>query len=285
MRRTMKFNFARSYFNTGKLYWSKIKFYNPQKTAKWYTSTLSKYNRAVFLNYKIDVATTPYYNQELMSHVKTHLPDWKGFKTEYHTYIHAEWSSIYADWDWSTAKLVLNEERALLQRDRLMQIFQACPPGSYGYYAQYGLAPFKAVVGSFASATIDEFFASMVQFLKQPFSVPINDIMSTLETRYWNTRKELLDYLAGKTFTKRRRELGVSVPASVMTIWEGKRVPQLPAGETLSDEQLAEVQKALTEENLDKLDDIALARFTADLYKQLVAKGKANPDGGTLPGL
>jgi hypothetical protein len=272
------FRFVRNYRRTGRRVWENLHFFNRQRALPRYQAALTRYSEAMLIERRIDVAATPYYNQELMAHVRRHLPNWRGFQTEHRSYVYAEWSPIFQEWDWSTAKLVLNQEQPLLQRDRLMQIFAACPEGSYGYYAQFGLAPFKAVVGSFAAATIDELFASQVHILKQPFSPEINDIMSTIETRYWNSREDLLEHIAGLFLIKSGRERGVRWPAKLMTIWEGQRKPKLPEGEALEAEQLAEAQSVLTEENLKKMDDAAMVKFSSDLYDRLVAEGKAKKD-------
>lgn len=273
------FTLSRNYGQLGRNVWREIKFYNPQKQFPWYQQALARYSEAMLIERRIDTATVPYHNQDLMSHLWRHLPNWRGFQTEYRTYAQAQWTPIFQDWDWSTVKIVVNQEQPLLQRDRLMQIFGACPPGSYGYYAQYGLAPFKAVVGSFASATIDEFFASHVEWLKQPFSEQVNDIMSTLETYYWNDRQDLVNWLAGQTLGKLGRELAVQLPANLMTLWEGKRQPAIPEGEELTEMQLAIAQTTLTPQSLDRLDDAARVSFAAELYQKLVERGRARAGG------
>lgn len=274
------FTLSRNYGQLGRDVWRQVKFHdNPQRQFPWYRQALSRYSEAMLIERRIDRAAVPYYNHTLMSHLWRHLPNWRGFQTEYRTYAQAQWTPIFQDWDWSTVRIVVDQEQPLLQRDRLMQIFGACPPGSYGYYAQYGLAPFKAVVGSFASATIDEFFASHVQYLKQPFSEQVNDIMSTLETVYWNGRQDLVDWLAGQSFGKVGRELAVAIPANLMTLWEGRRVPAIPEGEALSEAQLAVAQTTLTAENLERLDDAARVGYAAELYQQLVERGRARPGG------
>ena len=275
---TRIYRFMRDYRATGRRVWRNLRFFNPQKSLPWYRNALSRYSEAMLIERRIDIATIPYYNEDLMARLRDQLPNWKGFQTEHRSYVRADWNTIYQDWDWSTARIILNEEQPLLQRDRLMQIFAACPEGSYGYYAQYGLAPFKAVVGSFASATIDQFFANQAQFLKQPFSPQVNEIMSTLETHYWNSRADLLEHIAGLFLDKGGRQRGVRYPAKIMTVWEGQRKPAITEGEALESEQLAEAQAALTEENLKLLDDAAIARFTSELYERLVAKGKAKAD-------
>lgn len=276
------FSFTRNFRVMGRRRWRQLKFFNPQKQLPVYQQSLTRYSEVMLVQKQLGIAQTPYYNEELMNHLKRHLPGWQGFRAEFRTYVYGQWNPIYQDWDLSTVKLKIREEQPLLQRDRLMQIFESCPEGSYGYYAQTGLAPFKGLVGSFASATIDQFFASNVQFLKQQFSTDINEIMSTLETRYWNSRKELMDYIAGKSFTKGMRKAGVKVPSVLMTVWEGQRKPTLPDGEALEAEQLKEARSVLTEENLKKLDDAALARFTSELYDQLVAKQKAKAEAEDL---
>jgi hypothetical protein len=207
-----------------------------------------------------------------MAHIQTHLPEWPGFLTEYRTYLTAGWSSIFADWDWQTVALIRDEEQPLLQRDRLMQIFQACPVGSYGYFAAKGLGPFKSVVGSFAAATIDEFFASQVQWLSQPCCADLNALMSELETYYWDNRQKLVEYLAGKTFSKKMRQWGVST--RVPKTWEGKTKPAVPGGEASEGDQMAEARD-LMEGATGTMDAEALEKFSLEVYEKLVAKGKA----------
>lgn len=272
--------FRTSFRAIGARAWPRVRMFSSAPSTPAYHQVLSTCSEPRLARVRIDRATVPYYQPELMNHLRTHLPDWGGFTTVFETHVYQTWNTVYGDWDWSEFGGVVEVEQPLLQRDRLIQIFAACPTGSYGYYAQYGLAPFKAVVGSFAAATIDEFFASQVHFLKQPMSAPMNDIMSSLETKYWDSQQDFTDWLAGKTFTKGMRELGVSVPASLLTVWEGKRKPALPPGEALEEEQLAEAT-AVLHEALPGLDASAFQSFAADLYQRLTqaeprAKGKTD---------
>ena len=217
----------------------------------------------------------PALSPELMAHLHHHLPQWTGFRQQVFTYVETEWNSIYGDVEVLPGAAVTTEAQPLGRRDHLEQIFAACPEGSYGYYAQFGLAPFKSLVGNFASATIDEFFASQVHFLKQPMSAMVNDIMSTLETHYWNSREDIIDYIAGRVMTKGMRHLGVATPQVVMQVWEGKRVPGLGPGETLGDEQLAEVVDLLAQ-NLGGLDQAAAGRFATELCERMIAENRVN---------
>lgn len=254
----------------GEQTWSRLRFFNPERATSRYRQALARYSQALLVDRRVDVVTSPYFDPDLMAHLRRHLPGWHDFHTEFRTYLSAEWNSIYGDWDWSDMALVVDEEQPLLQRDRLMQILEACPEGSYAYYARRGLAPFKAVVGSVASATIDRFFAANIWLLKQPMSVLVNEIMSTLETKYWGTRQNLVDYVAGWWLPKRGRQFVVATPQFLMTLAKGVRTPDLPPGEVLDAEQLAELQRILAE-HLPTLDDVVIMEFCKDLYKRVEA--------------
>lgn len=213
---------------------------------------------------------SPVYSLEVMAHLRANLPGWEEFRVPVYTYVDQTWNSIYGDFDTPADARVYEEVGQIGERDRLEQIFAACPAGSYGYYAQWGLAPFKAVVGSTAAATIDEFFAKNVHLLTQPMSPEITEILSTLETKYWNSRTDILDYIAGRVLNKRTRAWGVATPAALRRLWEGERTPALPPGEELDTEQAQEIAEALNE-NLPQLDLEAAQRFANELYEQAVA--------------
>jgi hypothetical protein len=272
MRPSSFFRTVYNYATFGRNVWSRLRFRNPQAQQPYFQQRVLRYPPMQLVRIDIQPTTVPYYNAQLMAHLRRHLPDWNGFHTEVRTYFHSNWNSIYGDWDLEGT--VVRIERPLLQRDRLMQIFQACPEGSYGYYAARGLAPFKSVVGSLAASTIDEFFASQVHWLKQGFSDAINDIMSTMETDYWESREDLVEWLAGRTFTKWMREVGVAVPAYVLTIWEGKRKPSLPEGEAPEEEQL-QAAANLLKENLPKLNRDAVEAYSVQLWEEVLRKRKA----------
>jgi len=255
------------YTKIGRHLWARFRFYNPEMLTPRYQQAVYRYTGSMLLTRRPGLVSRPYYEPELMALLHRHLPEWRDFQTEYYDYIQAQWSSIFGDWDWSTIKIVTNEEQPLLQRDRLMQIFGACPKGSYGYYAKRGLGPVKAVVGSFASAAIDEFFAKHVELLTQPFSELVNVMMSTQETHYWDTRKEFTDWLAGQL-------LGQSDRANVVR-WAAELsafLDDLPntAGKDLTAEQLQEIRTDI-EKGLPTLDDTALQDFLADDVAVLAA--------------
>ncbi len=245
----------------------------PRHTPR-FDDTARRLTEPQLLSVHVDLATTPYYNPVLFAHVRRHLPGWAGFRTEFHTVLHSRWNSIYLDWDPPTGEAgsVTVEEAPLGRRDRLMQLFEACPVGSYGYYARDGLAPFKAVVGDLAAATIDEFFAGQAHFLKQPFGPQVNEVMSLLETNYWDSRDRFSEWLAGKTFTQGMRKAGVGVAAAVRGLWEGGHAPT-PPGEALDGARLAEVVAAI-ESRLDDLDARAFEALATELYERAAAAGR-----------
>ena len=277
---TRLFQLVSNYRTYGRNLWGRLHFRNRQAQQPFFQQRVLQYPPAQLLRIAVEPTTVPYYSPELMTHLRQHLPNWNGFHTEVRTYFFSTWNSIYGDWDLEGR--VVRIERPLLQRDRLEQIFAACPDGSYGYYASRGLAPFKAVVGSFASATIDEFFASQIHWLKQEFGREVNIIMSTMETRYWNSREDLVEWLAGQTFRAWMRRIGVSIPSYVMTIWEGQRKPSLPPGEALEAEQLQEAINLLNE-RLPGLNQTAVQEASVEIYNRLVSEGKAKPLEGSSP--
>jgi hypothetical protein len=265
--------FSTSFRPLGRARWSTVRFYSTKpRSDNTFRTAASKYQQMTYISSRFELAKYPYYNPLLMGHVKTYLPEWPGFLTEYRTYLTAQWSTIFFDWDWQTVTLVADEEQPLLQRDRLMQIFQACPEGSYGYFASKGLGPFKSVVGSFAAATIDEFFASNVQWLSLPYCDDLNVLMSELETYYWDNRQKLVEYLAGKTFTKKMRQWGVST--RVPRTWDGKSKPMIPGDEASEPDQMA-AARVLLEDATGTMDAEALEKFSIEVYEKLVSKGKA----------
>src|SRR5262249_54589742 len=176
-----------TYVTVGRHLYRKFKFYNPQKQTIRYQEWLHAKRYMEVAWTRKGLATHPYYDPELVALLNTHVPSWPGFKTQYFTFLQPQMILSDGEVDLLTAKFV-EIEKPLLQRDRLAQVFGACGKGTYGWYAKRGLAPFKAVVGSWGSATIDEFFAKNIQLLNQPFGVLVNDIMSTQETRYWQSQ-------------------------------------------------------------------------------------------------
>lgn len=217
-------------------------------------------------------AESPANSPELLAHVRRHLPGWPGFRTRVYTYVDLEWNPIFGELRLPSHGPTIHEEvEPEGQRDLLAQLFAACPEGSYGYYAQWGLGPFHTLVGSTAAATIHLFFASQAQFLKQPMGDLVNEIMSTLETKYWDSQQDVVDHLAGLFLDKRGRQWGVAGPRRLRTIWEGHRTPDLPQADKLSEQQLQEVADKLND-NLDALDATAAATFAQQLYDKAVAE-------------
>lgn len=216
---------------------------------------------------------SPTISPEIMAHLRRNLPGWQGFRAPVYTFIEQSWNTTYGDLETPADAEVYEEVGQIGQRDRLEQIFAACPPGSYGYYAQWGLAPFKAVFGNLAAATIDEFFAKNVHLLIQPMSAEITDILSGLETKYWDSSKDIIDYIAGKVLSKRTRAWAVATPAALRRLWEGERTPTLPAGEELDTAQAQEIADVLNE-NLPQLDLEAAQRFAEELCEQAVAENR-----------
>lgn len=267
MRSVLKFKFDPKI--VGSMIFKRIKFFPVSPPRARFDHLVNSMSDMRLVNIHVEAATVPYYHPVLMLHLQRHLPGWTGFKAQYYEYVHQHWNSMYGDWDWSDVGQVVVVEQPLLQRDRLMQIFEACPEGSYGYYAKYGLGPFKGVVGSFAAATIDQFFASQIQFLKQPMSPAINEIMSSMETKYWNSRETWLEWIAGKTFTQGMRKLGVSLPSHLLTVWEGQRKPTLPSGEELEEVQLG-IALELLREHLPELDKAVFNSWASAVFDHLV---------------
>jgi hypothetical protein len=220
------------------------------------------------------VVESPANSPEVIAHVRRYRPEWTGFRSRVYTYLTQEWNPIYQTLETPTGGAELQEEVAPLgQRDMLAQVFEACPEGSYGYYAQWGLAPFRMVAGNVAAATIHEFFASQIQFLMQPMSPEVTEIMSSLETRYWESREDIIDYVAGKVLTKRTRGWAVVTPATLRRLWEGERMPTLAPGETLSQEQLAEIAAQLNAK-LGELDAAAARKFAQELFEKMAAENR-----------
>jgi hypothetical protein len=282
MRPTNRFSFTNlsKYRTIGCHLYPRLTFMNPEwKTIRFQEGT-KKHANSVLLTEKYDLVTKPYYQPELMEKLHKHLPTWLGFQTWHYTYVQGMWNSIYGELDFRDVAVFIQQEKPLLQRDRLAQIFAACPAGSYGYYAARGLAPFKLAVGSFASAQIDEFFASNIDLLTQPFSKIVNDIMSTKETAYWKSQKEFTNWLAGHFLSKGGREKGVAWPAALHRFAYGTPVPE---GEVLNEEQLAKL-KAELEEQLPRLDVVALEDFLADdaevakIWEEIKARQQSRRD-------
>lgn len=199
---------------------------------------------AVYVRRYKDFSTKKYYNQKLMSHMRTSIPRFNNFSTNYYVYLTPLWNSIYGDWDYEGASVVVVEEE-LYERDRLLQIFRSCPEGSYGYYAYRGLRPVKLVVQSFAAAEIDKFFASFSELLAQPMSENVDNVMSALETMYWNSRQEYVDWAAGQLIGQKGRSKTVSLAAEVSGWIEGERYTPLEGGRELTGEQWKEIRNKL----------------------------------------
>jgi hypothetical protein len=220
------------------------------------------------------VVESPANSPELVAHMRRYRPEWQGFRSRVYTYLTQEWNPIYGTLETPSDGGRLQEEvEPLGQRDMLKQVFAACPPGSYGYYAQWGLAPFHQVFGNVAAATIHEFFASQVQFLMQPMSPQVTEIMSTLETRYWESREDVIDYVAGRVLNKRTRAWAVATPAMFRQLWEGERTPELGPGERLSEAQLEEISEQLNGK-LEELDIEATQKFAQELFEKMAAENR-----------
>lgn len=221
-----------------------------------------------------------YYTEELMAHVRKHLKDFENFRALRQTYLVP--TKVYVRLDGDIEILlskVITVEKPLYERDRLLQIFKACPPGSYGYYAYRGLGPVKFFVGSFAAAKIDQFFASLAQFLKQPFGESVDDIMTFAETSYWNSRKEhskddFVNWVAGQVIGQKGRSNTVWLASKVSEWVEGQRHTSLPGGQELTEKdwnEVASVLKEMTEQiDVDIADGIG--KRMGELYDEIVAK-------------
>ncbi|MFD4144443.1 hypothetical protein [Streptomyces sp. NPDC058572] len=90
-------------------------------------------------------------------------------------------------------------------RERLLRVVQACPPGSNGETIAYWLGKVTPVVGNFASATIDEFFAEQIDVLARPYSSEDISFLSGLETEYWRAQSGL-EYVVGALLSAEQRE-------------------------------------------------------------------------------
>jgi hypothetical protein len=223
-----------------------------------------------------------------MEHVRKHIPEF-DFRATYYTILQDRWNPMYGQLDFSAAAVITEVEGELYERDRLMQLFEQCPEGSYGYYAARGLRPVKLVVQSFAAAQIDQFFASCTELLVQPFGPRSDNIMSALETYYWNTRKDFIDYTAGQLLGQRGRSNAVWLAAKVSEFVEGQRHTKLPDGKELTEEQWNEITATLLklapQINIDALD--GLVKSLSDTYDRMAEENrlaaKSAPTGPTTP--
>lgn len=242
----------------------------------------SKFNRVVqkhgvLLSNRPVLVENPWNDPILWAHVQKYLPGFQGFQTEGRDYFISAWNPIYGDEDWSGG-VVVTVQKELYERDRLLQIFQVCKPGSYGYYAYRGLSPVKFFVQSFAPGQIDRFFASNAQFLQQPFGPFVDNIMTTLETAYWNTRprKDVADYIAGQVIGQKQRSDAVRL-ASVVSRWlEGVRNSPLPDGRELTEAQWNEIGQILGT-LVNQVDDDSLQGlvwYLNKIYDEMVEKNK-----------
>jgi hypothetical protein len=243
---------------------------------------LTAYERAVqkygiLLSKHAVLVQKPFYDEKLMEHVKKHIKGFRGFQTEGRTYFVTGWNPIYGEEEW-TGGVIVTMEKELYQRDRLLQLFKSCDPGSYGYYAYRGLSPVKFFVQSFASAQIDQFFASNAQFIAQPFGPFVDNIMTTLETAYWNTRprSEVTDYIAGQVIGQKQRSDAVRLASVVSRFLEGIRYSPLPDGRELTEAQWNEIGQILralvAQVDEDSLQGIVW--YINDIYDKMVQKNK-----------
>jgi len=265
-----KIKFHKNYFDFGYKLTKKNLFPRSSLGILKYAAAAAKYQQVTWISERFGLATFPYYNPLLMGHVQQHLPKWEGFTTRYLTYIGGQWNSIYGDWDWQSSVLVTDEEQPLQQRDRLEQILLQCPEGSYGYFMSMVLGPVKSVVGSFAAATIDEFFASQIHWLKQPFTGGLAEFLSKAESVYWENEEALVSYLAGQLLSDKTRYVIVTKMAEV---WKDRQKPPVPPGEAAEEEQM-QAALAAVEQVWKDMDRKALQELSTELYKQIKEKAK-----------
>jgi len=239
-----------------------------------YESVMKKY--AVFYTKRKDFATITYYNPKLMTHMRKHLVEFPNFRTDFYTFFLAKWNPIYGDIDLSGIEIV-HVERVLYERDRLLQVFQLCPEGSYGWYAYRGLRPVKFFVQSFAAAQIDQFFAACIMFLKQPFGPSVDNIMTAMETWYWNSREDFVDWAAGQLLGQRGRSNTVWLAAQVSSWLATQRTTSLPSGEELTQEQWNEIGELLIDVSSRMNNDVLdkLRGELSDLYDTMVVKNQS----------
>lgn len=221
-----------------------------------------------------------YYTEDLMAHVRKHLKGFENFHALRQTYLVPTKIMFRLDGEMEILlSKVVTVEKPLYERDRLLQLFKACPPGSYGYYAYRGLRPVKFFVGSFAAAKIDQFFASFAQFLKQPFGKSVDDIMSYAETYYWNTRQEhskedFVNWVAGQVIGQEGRSNTVWLASKVYEWVEGQRHTPLPGGQELTEKDWDEVANVLRDMTARYDSEAAdgLGVRMGELYDEIVAK-------------
>ncbi|MEU4134529.1 hypothetical protein [Streptomyces wuyuanensis] len=215
-------------------------------------------------------AVDPVADPDMAQHVRENVVNFVDFRAWTFYYVEANWNIIYDGYDIPESSLVHTEVVSSGERGRLMQILEACEPGTYGYYMKSILGRVAAVVGNSSAATIDVFFGNRAEYLNQPMGPALNQLLSTQETAYWRSQRDPNDYLAGRLLGQKAREILVECVAWLRQAWEGQRVPHLPDGSALSEEQVADV--------LNKLDDALnagiqpgdLNRMSQDLYKQKV---------------
>ena len=220
----------------------------------------------------------PYYDPKLMAHLKKYLK-FQDFRVRYDVYLRGRWNHIYAELDFSAGEIVTIEQE-IYQRDRLMQIFKSCPTGSYGWYAYYGLGPVKFLVQSYAAAEIDKFFGSFAHIIAEPFGRSIDNLMTALETMYWNSRTEWIDYAAGQVIGQPGRSLGVRLGAKAKGYVEDQSKPG-----TLTEGEWSDVRSTIIDvmDSIDK--DVSLAtkneqiiarirKILGDIYDQAEKEGR-----------
>jgi hypothetical protein len=223
-------------------------------------------SNSLLLSTRFGPSTNPYYDPELMAHLRKYL-NFQGFKTRFDTYLVGHWNPIYGELDF-TAGTVVVIEQTLYERDRLLQVFRACPEGSYGYYAYYGLSPIKLLVQSFAAAEIDKFFASLAQFIREPFGADIDNMMTALETMYWISRENWVDYAAGQIIGQEGRSAPVAAASRVLTWVEGQR----SGSSALTSDQWNEIRDVLNVIVKQVDGDVAKARFDDKIVTQIKKK-------------
>lgn len=273
MTRSM-LRFAMNFRAFGGSLYSRMSLYRTSTRYNYYRQLAQGYAGRQLLHVDWVTMPDPAVRPEFVAHLKLHVPDMDGFRSKVFTYVESDFNPVYGDFDpIKEGAKITTEVIPSGQRGRLKQIFAACPKGSYGYYAQFGLAPFRLIAGNLAAATIDEFFGSNIEYLKQEMSPATNDIMTTLETKYWRSQKDIVDWLAGMVLTKFGRTVLVAVPAALVRLWEGRRVPDLPPGQKLTEEQLADIATKINA-GVETMDLAASLRRAKDLYQEAVKKNR-----------
>jgi hypothetical protein len=271
------------FWNFSKVSWAGFQYFYRDRTTPSYLRIVAKHS--ILLSKKRDFTKIDYYDPILMGHVRKHLPKFENFSTNFYTFLLTEWNPIYGDTDWQSIGKIIVVEEELYQRDRLLQLFGACSPGSYGYYAEIALTPFKFAVQSFAADKIDEFFASVIQLVKQPYGPEINGIMTALESSFWyslDQKEKFIEWAAGQLLSQDGR----TIPPWLVVQWEtyksGKLREPTKGGDVLTAQQLREIEDVVIEV-LPILNSGALKGLTKVLGDLFDQKMKEKLTGIELP--